>query len=104
MARLLAALLAATLPAVAARAGDPPLPRDAEGHYLVDLKVGERYPICRSGALICPATVPICDHLGIATMDLGKEGLEIVAVSPGRTLCSARSANELRAVFRITVR
>jgi hypothetical protein len=104
MARLLAALLAAALPALAARAGEPPLPRDPDGYPVVTLKVGERYPICRSGLILCPATVPICDHLAIATMDLGKEGLEIVAVSPGRTVCSAMSTNQLRAVFRVTVR
>lgn len=102
MTRLLAALLAAALPALAARAES--LPRDAEGFYLVEVKVGERYPICRSGALMCPATVPICDDLGIATMEVGREGMEIVGVGRGRTICSAMSTNKLRAVFRVAVR
>jgi len=104
MARLLAALLAAALPTLATRAGDQTRPEGPDDPFPIEIEVGGRYPVCRSGRLVCPATVPICDDPAIATMDPGKEGLEIVGVSPGKTLCSAMSTNKLRAVFRVTVR
>lgn len=100
MARLLAALLAA-LP-LAAAAGDPP--RDKDGVVLLEVPVGGRHPICPTTLLICPATVPICDDLKVATIVDGGTTLAILGVSPGQTLCSVMSVNKVRVVFRVTVR
>jgi len=97
MARLLlAALLATALPALAGEDQDAPYP--------VEVKAGQAFPICSTGTIICPATVPICDDVGVATMRDGARGMEIVGVKPGQTLCSAQSANQLRRVYRVTVR
>jgi len=102
MARLLAALLAAALPLSAIAGGDPPRAKD--GYVLLQLPVGGRHPICPTNLLICPATVPICDDLKIATMVDGGTTLVILGVSPGQTLCSVMSVNKVRVVYRITVR
>lgn len=101
MARLLATLLALALPLAAAGA-EPK--RDKDGVVHLDLKVGGRHPVCPTELLICPATVPICDDLKVATIVDGGDTLVIVGVGPGRTLCSVMSVNKLRVVFQITVR
>jgi hypothetical protein len=93
-ARLAALLLAlASLAAVA----------DDDKPWPVDLVVGGTFEICANGSIICPATTPICDNTSIATLRDGKNGLEILAVTPGTTLCSAASSNKLRRVYRVTV-
>ena len=71
--------------------------------YPVDLKVGGTLDICSTGTIMCPAIIPICDDLSIAAMRDGPAGLQIVGVGPGTTLCSARSTNKLRRVYRVTV-
>jgi hypothetical protein len=94
---LAAALLCACiLSPTAARAGD-------DAPYPIELKVGETKAICKTGAVLCPAVGPICDDVSVATMVDGKDGLEIVALKPGRTLCSAGPPGGLRRVFGVTV-
>jgi hypothetical protein len=78
-------------------------PKDG-GPYRVVLSAGEAFDMCRSGEIVCPAKVPICDDPGVAVpVDL-PGGMGFRAVSPGTTLCSAASAIGPRRVFRITVR
>ena len=79
-----------------------PATADVDG-YPVRLEVGGTFDICASGTIMCPAFAPICDDLGIATVRDGPAGLQLVAVAPGTTLCSALSSNKLRAVYRVTV-
>lgn len=71
--------------------------------YPVKLTTGETFDLCTSGTIMCPALAPICDDLQVATVKDGPSGLELVGVGPGTTLCSAQSANKLRAVYRVTV-
>jgi hypothetical protein len=78
-------------------------PAVADEPYPVTLVVGDSIRVCDTKTVICPATVPICDDVKIATMRDQGQGLEIVGVKPGTTLCSAQSANKLRQVFRVTV-
>jgi hypothetical protein len=82
-------------------AGDPP----ASGEpYPITVGVGETVDICSTGTIMCPAYDPICDDIQVATMRLGGKGLEIVGLRPGKTLCSASSANFVRVVYAVTVR
>ena len=74
------------------------------GYYPVDLAAGESFDVCKSGAVVCPASSARCDDPKVAVpVDL-PGGLGIKGVSPGKTLCSAGSAAGPRRVFSITVR
>lgn len=76
----------------------------APGAYPVALAAGEAFDVCRSGEIVCPGKIPICDDPKVAVpVDL-HGGLGFKGVSPGTTLCSAASAIGPRRVFRITVR
>ncbi len=78
--------------------------KPADGYIPVQLTAGEVFDVCKSGQIVCPARVPICDDPKVATpVDL-PGGLGFKAVSPGTTLCSAASAVGPRRIFRITVR
>ncbi len=79
-------------------------PAKAPQPYPVTLSVGEAVDICTTGIIMCPAYDPICDNISVATMRRGPKGLEIVGVQPGKTLCSASSANFVRVLFAVTVR
>jgi hypothetical protein len=75
-----------------------------DGNFPVRLAVGEIYDVCKSGQIVCPARIPICDDPKVAApVDL-PDGLGFKGVSPGTTLCSAASAVGPRRVFLITVR
>jgi hypothetical protein len=72
--------------------------------YPVTVGVGQSVSICKTGTIICPARVPICDDISVATVRDGKDGLEIVGVKPGTTLCSVMSAVAVRFIYAVTVR
>jgi hypothetical protein len=72
--------------------------------YPINVGVGQVVSICKTGTIICPARSPICDDISVATVRSGKDGLEIVGVKPGKTLCSVVSAGGLRTIYGITVR
>jgi len=72
--------------------------------YPITVDVGETVDICSTGTLACPAYDPICDDISVATMRRGATGLQILGVSPGKTLCSASSANFVRVIYAVTVR
>jgi hypothetical protein len=72
--------------------------------YPITLDVGQAVSICKTGTIICPARSPICDDISVATVRGGKDGLEIVGVKPGKTLCSVASAGGFRTFYSITVR
>ena len=99
---LLALAVAAPLAAAAA---------DEFTHTVVDLpyplhiKVGESLAICKTGTILCPAGVPICDDGTLIQFDLSADGLVFRGVKGGETLCSAASASGkgLRRVYRVTV-
>jgi hypothetical protein len=72
--------------------------------YPITVGVGQAISICRTGTIICPARSPICDDTSIATVRGGKDGLAIVGVKPGATLCSVMSAVGVRFLYAVTVR
>lgn len=77
---------------------------DADGPWPVNLAVGASFEICSNGSILCPANQPICDDPTVALFRDGKNGLEILAVGPGTTMCSAAAANRQRRVYRVTVK
>ena len=72
--------------------------------YTIVLHVGEIFNACIPGVIICPVTLPLCDDLKVVDVVETPEGLAFKGISPGTTLCSLRSENGLRRVFRVTVR
>lgn len=101
---LLSIALVALLFAVVAEDSVAQGPKSADMGYPINLAVGQAESVCMTGTVICPATSPICDDVSVATVRLGKDGLEIVGVKPGKTLCSVQSANGIRALYAVTVR
>jgi hypothetical protein len=98
-----ACLLSGAFPAIRPASAQDAGPKDP-GYFPVELAVGESFDLCSSGAIACPATIPICDDPKVVVpVDL-PGGLGFKGVSPGTTLCSAASAIGPRRVFRITVR
>ena len=85
-----------------AHAQDAGSPGDAP--YPVALGGGETFDPCKSGHIVCPARVPICDDPKVAVPADVNGGLGFKGVGPGTTLCSAASAAGPRRIFRITVR
>jgi hypothetical protein len=73
------------------------------GHPIT-VGVGQSVSVCKTGTVICPVRSPICDDLSVATVRGGKDGLEIVGVKPGATLCSVVSMTGLRTLYSVTVR
>jgi hypothetical protein len=100
---LIIALIGFLFTAVAGQstAQDPPT---ADMGYPIALGVGQSVSICKTGTVICPVRSPICDDVSVATVRSGKDGLEIVGVKPGVTLCSVVSLTGLRTLYRVTVR
>ena len=72
--------------------------------YPITVNVGQAVSICTTGTIICPARSPICDDTPIATVRDGNNGLEIMGVKPGTTLCSVMSAVGVRFIYAVTVR
>jgi len=71
--------------------------------YPVKLHVDETFHVCKSGEVICPARLPICDDPKLIDVVDTPDGLGFKGISPGTTLCSVMSSNGARRVFRITV-
>ena len=82
-------------------AQDPPL---ADKPYPITVGVGQAVSICTTGTIVCPARSPICDDTSVATVRDGENGLEIVGVNPGTTLCAVTSATAFRTIYSVTVR
>lgn len=76
----------------------------AETGYPITVAVNQSVSICKTGTVICPVRSPICDDLSVATVRGGKDGLEIVGVKPGATLCSVVGVTGLRTLYSVTVR
>jgi hypothetical protein len=97
------ALVALLFTAVAGRstAQNPP---SADKGYPITVGVGQGVSLCKTGTIICPARSPICDDISVATVRMGEDGLEIVGVKPGTTLCSVVSMTGLRTLYAVTVR
>lgn len=96
---LVVLLLAKTATPVAAQ--NPPPPSKP---YPINVGVGQAVAICTTGTIVCPVRSPICDDTSVATVRDGKNGLEIVGVKPGTTLCSMVSATAFRTIYAVTVR
>ncbi len=97
---LLGALLITLVAAHSVAQGQPA----GDTGYPINIGVGESVSICKTGTVICPVRSPICDDLSVATVRGGKDGLEIVGVKPGKTLCSVVSLTGLRTLYSVTVR
>jgi hypothetical protein len=72
--------------------------------YTITVGVGQAVSICTTGTIVCPARSPICDDTSIATVRDGENGLEIVGVKSGTTLCAVTSATAFRTIYSVTVR
>ncbi|HSC35671.1 MAG TPA: hypothetical protein VLG45_10385 [Thermodesulfobacteriota bacterium] len=70
----------------------------------VELQVGEIFKVCKSGIVVCPAIVSICDDPNIVTLVNTPDGLGFKGVAPGTTLCSVGTTVGPRRLFRVTVR
>ena len=79
-------------------------PSDANAGHPITVGVGQGVSVCKTGTVICPVRSPICDDISVASVRDGKDGLEIVGVKPGKTLCSVVSLTGLRTLFSVTVR
>jgi len=99
---LLALSIAAPL---AAAAADELKPTVVDLPYPLIIKVGESLALCKTGTILCPAAVPICDDGTLIEFELNADGLAFRGVKAGETLCSAASAagQGLRRVYRVTV-
>jgi hypothetical protein len=97
------ALLALLFTVVTVHSGAQDAPA-ADMGYPINLGVGQAVSVCKTGTVICPVRSPICDDTSVATVRSGKDGLEIVGVKPGKTLCSVASAGGFRTFYSITVR
>ena len=71
--------------------------------YQVELKAGEVFSVCKSGLVVCPALLPICDDTNIIALVDTPDGLGFKGVAPGSTLCSVGTTVGPRRFFRITV-
>jgi hypothetical protein len=76
----------------------------ADMGHPVTVGVGQAVGVCKTGTVICPVRSPICDDISVATVRSGNDGLEIVGVKPGKTLCSVVSMTGLRTLYAVTVR
>jgi hypothetical protein len=83
-----------------AKAGDSTEPGQT---YEVELRAGEIFKVCKSGIVVCPVLVSICDDANIVTSVNTPDGLGFKGVAPGTTLCSVGTAVGPRRLFRITV-
>ncbi len=69
----------------------------------VEIKVGEVFKVCKSGLVVCPAIVSICDDANIVTIVSTPDGLGFKGVAPGSTLCSVGTTVGPRRLFQVTV-
>jgi len=71
--------------------------------YPVELQVGEIFKVCKSGMVVCPVFMPICDDTKIIMLVDTPDGLGFKGIAPGTTLCSVGTSVGPRRLFRITV-
>lgn len=71
--------------------------------YPVELQTGEIFKVCKSGMVVCPVFMPICDNTKIIMLVDTPDGLGFKGIAPGTTLCSVGSSVGPRRLFRITV-
>jgi len=83
-----------------AKAADPTEPGQI---HEVELQAGEVFSVCKSGIVVCPAIVSICDDANIVTIVNTPDGLGFKGVAPGATLCSVGTTVGPRRLFRVTV-
>ncbi len=57
--------------------------------HVVDLQVDGVFKVCRTGLIICPAVMPMCDDPKIAVPVGTPDGLGFKGVAAGTTLCTA---------------
>ncbi len=69
----------------------------------VELQVGEIFKVCKSGIVVCPVILSLCDDANIVTSVNTPDGLGFKGVAPGTTLCSVGTAVGPRRLFRVTV-
>lgn len=82
------------------KAGDP---TESGQIHEVELQAGEVFKVCKSGIVVCPAIVSICDDANIVTIVNTPDGLGFKGVAPGSTLCSVGTTVGPRRLFRVTV-
>ena len=82
------------------KAGDP---TESGQIHEVELQAGEVFKVCKSGIVVCPAIVSICDDANIVTIVNTPDGLGFKGVAPGVTLCSVGTTVGPRRLFRVTV-
>jgi hypothetical protein len=74
------------------------------GGVAVRLEVGGTLNFCATGDVVCPVYAPICDDPEIAAVrDSGGQGLELVGLKPGTTVCSVSSSSKVRKVYQVKV-
>lgn len=83
------------------KAADPSEPGQI---HEVELQVGEVFKVCKSGIVVCPVILSLCDDANIVTSVNTPEGLGFKGVAPGTTLCSVGTTVGPRRLFRVTVR
>ncbi len=71
--------------------------------YPVELQIGEIFKVCKSGKVVCPVFMPICDDTKIMMLVDTPDGLGFKGIAPGTTLCSVGTSVGPRRLFRITV-
>ena len=71
--------------------------------YPVEPQVGEIFKVCKSGMVVCPVFMPICDDTKIIMLVDTPDGLGFKGIAPGTTLCSVGTSVGPRRLFRITV-
>ena len=69
----------------------------------VGLQVGEIFKVCKSGIVVCPVILSLCDDANIVTSVNTPDGLGFKGVAPGTTLCSVGTTVGPRRLFRVTV-
>jgi len=76
----------------------------ADQAYVIVMKPGQVFEVCKSGLISCPVIISLCDDPGVVTTVDTPSGLGFKAVAPGSTLCSAGSGVGPRRFFNITVK
>ncbi len=76
----------------------------ADQAYVIVMKPGQVFEVCKSGLISCPVIISLCDDPGVVTTVDTPSGLGFQAVAPGSTLCSAGSGVGPRRFFNITVK
>lgn len=72
---------------------------------LLVIRTGDSVAICKTGTIICPATLGTCDDPAVAAADSGDDGIVFRGISPGATVCSAVGTSGVgpRKLYRVKV-